>query len=149
MLFLRHRERLIAAVFSFYRAVPGTIQLERGWLSAGADQMPTKKTTIYSIELERISEALISSGYTSLDGQAKALGLHRNTAWTIIKNKHKVGRLSAKTIERILRNPETPSAVRIAVGQYLARRSLAADSRTKQRLVPSLKILNENKMHMT
>ena len=61
-----------------------------------------EKKTIYSIELQSISEALISSGYTSLDQQAKALGVGRSTAWTITKNKHKLGRLSAKTINRIL-----------------------------------------------
>jgi hypothetical protein len=98
--------------------------------------------------LQHISDALISSGYTSLDKQAKALGLHRNTTWTIINNKHKLGRLSTKTIERILRNPETPSAVRIVVEQYLAQRSLAAHRRTKQRLAPSLKILDENRKRM-
>jgi hypothetical protein len=32
-------------------------------------------------EFARISEALIASGYISLDEQAKALGVHRNTAW--------------------------------------------------------------------
>src|SRR5262249_45826522 len=96
--------------------------------------MPTNTATVYSIELERISEALISSGHTSLDQQAKALGVHRNTAWTIVKNKHKLGRLSAKTIERILRNPQTPPRVRVLVEQYLVQRSLAADRQAKQKL---------------
>src|SRR5262245_26029818 len=90
------------------------------------------KVRVHSSELVRISDALIASGYISLDEQAKALGLHRNTAWTIIKNKHKLGRLSAKTIERILRNPETPPAVRIVVEQYLAQRSLTAHRQTKK-----------------
>jgi hypothetical protein len=79
-----------------------------------------------------ISEALIASGYTSLDEQAKALGLHRSTAWTIIKRKHKVGRLCAKTIERILANGETPPAVRAAVQQYAAQ-----NSKRKVRKLPS------------
>ena len=70
-----------------------------------------------------ISEALIASGYTSLDEQAKALGLHRSTTWTIIKKKHKLGRLSAKTIDRILTNPQTPAAVRTVVQQYVAQKS--------------------------
>jgi len=68
--------------------------------------------------LHSISEALIASGYTSLDEQAEALGLHRSTAWTIINKKHKLGRLSAKTIDRILTNPQTPAAVRAVVQQY-------------------------------
>jgi hypothetical protein len=69
--------------------------------------------------IEDIAEALKESGYTSLDEQAHALGLPRATAWTIIRNKHKVGRLSNKTIHRILRNPETPPAVRAVVQEYL------------------------------
>src|SRR5262245_2929247 len=107
--------------------------------------MQNYRMQFYSLALDRISEALITSGYNSLDEQAKALGLHRNTAWTIIKNKHKLGRLSAKTIERILKNPETPAAVRIIVEEYLAQRSLTAHRKTKQRLTASLEILGENK----
>jgi hypothetical protein len=75
--------------------------LRRGvFVDKGDQQMRTNKT---SMELER----------TSLDEQAKALGLGRSTAWTITKNKHKLGRLSAKTIDRILSNPQTPPAVRV------------------------------------
>ena len=64
-----------------------------------------------------VDDALIALGYTSLDDQAKALGIHRATAWTIIKKKHKVGR---RTIERILANPKTPPSVRVVVQKYLA-----------------------------
>ena len=70
-----------------------------------------------------ISEALIASGYTSLDEQAEALGLHRSTTWTIVKKKHKLGRLSTKTIDRILTNPETPAAVRTVVQHYAVQKS--------------------------
>jgi len=74
----------------------------------------------YSVGLHDISDALISSGYTSLDEQAKALGLHRSTAWTIVKTKHKLGRLHTKTTARILANPNTPPSVRAVVQQYIA-----------------------------
>jgi hypothetical protein len=70
-----------------------------------------------------ISEALIASGYTSLDEQAKALGLRRSTTWTIIKKKHKLGRLSTKTTDRILTNAQTPAAVRTVVKHYVAKKS--------------------------
>jgi hypothetical protein len=70
--------------------------------------------------IEAIAEALRSSGYRSLDQQANALGLHRATTWTIIRNKHKIGRLSKKTTNRILTNPKTPRAVRVVVRRYLA-----------------------------
>ena len=77
----------------------------------------------YAIGIEQISKALIASGYLTLDAQAKALGIHRNTAWTIVNTKHKLGRLSAKTTQRILANPETPPAVRAVIEKYLAQRS--------------------------
>ena len=77
----------------------------------------------YAFGIEQISKALIASGYLTLDEQAKALGVHRSTAWTIVKTKHKLGRLSAKTTKRILANPETPPAVRIVIQKYLAERS--------------------------
>ena len=98
-----------------------------------------------SIELQSISEALISSGHTSLDQQAKALGVGRSTAWTITKNKHKLGRLSAKTINRILINPQTPPAVRVVVQQYLAEKN--SDVVLKEQLTPSKRELNHPLIH--
>ena len=74
-------------------------------------------------KIQDITDALISSGYTALDEQAKALGLHRSTTWTIIRDKHTVGRLSAKTVERIITNPETPPRVRAVVQEYVAEMS--------------------------
>jgi plasmid maintenance system antidote protein VapI len=103
--------------------------------SMGNDKIPNDL-----FALGRISEALIASGYTSLDKQAKALGVHRSTAWVIIKNKHKLGRLSAKTAYRILNNPQTPPAVRTIVQQYMTKRSAR-----KLRLGCSLKELSQNK----
>ena len=73
--------------------------------------------------LQDIADALIAVGYVSLDAQAKALGVHRSTAWTIVKSKHKLGRLSTKTTKRILANPDTPPSVRFVVQKYLAERS--------------------------
>jgi len=99
--------------------------------------MHTDSKRALSIELRHISEALIASGYTSLDAQANALGVHRNTAWTIVKNKHKLGRLSAKTIDRILTNPRTPPAVRTVVQQYLAKSSDVVLRKRKLRPTPS------------
>jgi hypothetical protein len=111
---------------------------------AGAISMHTDSKRAYSIELRHISEALISCGYTSLDEQAKALGVHRNTAWTIINNKHKLGRLSNKTIGRILANPLTPPAVSAVLLQYLAERCRAVQ-RKRNRLTPFLESLARTK----
>jgi hypothetical protein len=76
----------------------------------------------YAAGIQQIREALITSGYTKLDQQAKALGIHRATAWTILKGKHKLGRLNTPTVERILANPDTPPSVRALVQQYIAER---------------------------
>lgn len=76
-----------------------------------------------TVGIQHIADALIASGYTSLDEQAKALGINRSTAWTIVKAKHKLGRLSAKTSRRILANPELPARVRVVIQQYLTERS--------------------------
>jgi hypothetical protein len=81
-------------------------------------------TRKYIVDLQQIREALVQSGYTKLDQQAKALGVHRSTAWTIVKTRHKLGRLSAKTTQRILANPDTPPSVRSVIQKYLAERSL-------------------------
>jgi hypothetical protein len=85
----------------------------------------------YAVRLQDISEALIADGYTSLDAQAKALGVHRSTAWTIMKAKHKLGRLSLKTTNSMLANPETPPAVRALVEKYLD--ELRASPRSRRR----------------
>jgi hypothetical protein len=76
-----------------------------------------------TVGIQHIADALIASGYTSLDKQAKALGLNRSTTWTIVKAKHKLGRLSAKTSRRILANPHLPARVRAVIQQYLTERS--------------------------
>jgi hypothetical protein len=81
-----------------------------------------KATRDYAVAFHEISNALIASVYTTLDEQAKALGLHRSTAWTIVKTKHKLGRLSTKTTARILANPETPASVRTVVEEYITER---------------------------
>ena len=71
------------------------------------------------IPIQCIADALIEAGYTSLDEQAKALGLHRATTWTIVKTKHKLGHLNSKTAHRIMANPDTPSSVRAIIQRAL------------------------------
>src|SRR5262245_25243586 len=73
--------------------------LNEGSSSAGARRQHT-------INIQHITDALVAAGYKTLDAQAKALGIHRATAWTIVKTKHKLGRLNRKTTERILANPQ-------------------------------------------
>jgi len=76
----------------------------------------------YTTHIEDIADALVAAGYTSLDKQAKALGIHRATAWTIIKDKHKVDRLNTNTTKRMLANPKLPQCVRDVLQRYVAER---------------------------
>ena len=69
------------------------------------------------IPIQPIAEALIEAGYTSFDEQAKAEG--RSTAWTIVKTKHKLGRLNTKTTRCILTNPKTPVSIRAIIHSIL------------------------------
>jgi hypothetical protein len=74
--------------------------------------------------VQRIADALVAAGYTTLDQQAKALGIHRATAWTIIRTKHKLGYLNAKTTERMLANPELPPCIRDILQRYKVEREI-------------------------
>jgi hypothetical protein len=53
---------------------------------------------------------------------------HESTRSSPQQTKHKLGRLPAKTITRILENPETPTSVRAIVEQYLDERPGAVRS---------------------
>src|SRR5262245_33741885 len=75
-----------------------------------------------AVPIQAIAEALVAAGHTSLGEQAKALGLGRSTAWTIIKAKHKLGRLNPRTVQRILENRKTPPSVRAIIQQALGER---------------------------
>src|SRR6476660_8930474 len=73
----------------------------------------------YPTKIQNIADALIAEGYLSLDQQAKALGVCRSTAWTIVKTKHKLDRLSLKTTNSMLTNQELPPSVRSVVQKYM------------------------------
>ena len=73
---------------------------------------PSMKSVDDTDLLQRLAAELAAAGYDTLDEQAKALGIHRSTAWTIVKCKHKLGRLNIKTRQKMLNNPHLPSGVR-------------------------------------
>ena len=77
----------------------------------------------YPTRIRHIADALVAEGCVALDQQAKALGIHRSTAWTIMRTKHKLDRLSLKTTSRMLASPELPPSVRIVVLRYVMERS--------------------------
>jgi hypothetical protein len=97
-----------------------------------------------TIPVQDIADALIKAGYKSLDGQAKALGIHRATTWTIIKTKHKLGHLNAKTTERILANPELPLCIRDVLQRYAAETPLLG-RRAKGRMTQAADNTGEDK----
>ena len=63
-----------------------------------------------SSKIREIGEALITAGFVSLDAQAKALGLPRSTAWTILSAEHKGTGISARIICRMLSSKRIPRA---------------------------------------
>ena len=71
-----------------------------------------------STKIREIGEALAAVSILTLDAQAKALGLSRSTAWTVLKGNHKSSGLSARIINRILDAPQTPALVRVKVLEY-------------------------------
>ena len=91
-------------------------------LTARLDKLHRLHGRRRTVPVQPLVTALLAAGYSSLDEQAKALGIHRATAWTIIKNKHKLGCLNQATVSRILANSDTPHSVRLVVEQYLNER---------------------------
>jgi hypothetical protein len=70
-------------------------------------------------KLNALREALVEAGLRTLDPQAAALGLNRNTTWVILSGKHKASGLSARIINRMLTAPNLPSSVRAVVLDYV------------------------------
>jgi hypothetical protein len=72
-----------------------------------------------SSKIREIGDALVAMGYLALDEQAKALGLARSTAWTILQANHKSSGLSAALINRMLAAPQLPPRVRAIILEYV------------------------------
>ena len=70
-------------------------------------------------KIKELGTALLAAGFGTIDEQAKALGLSRSTAWTILKANHKSSGLSAAVINRILAAAQLPPAVRRTVLDYV------------------------------
>jgi hypothetical protein len=70
-------------------------------------------------KIRELGDALVLQGFRTLDQQAKALGLGRTTAWTILKANHKRSGLSAAVINRMLAAPRLPPLVRDKILEYI------------------------------
>ena len=84
-----------------------------------------------SSKIREIGEALITTGFVSLDAQAKVLGLPRSTAWTILSTKHKGTGISARTICRMLSSKRLPPLVRAKIMEYAEERAAGIYGGTK------------------
>jgi hypothetical protein len=69
-------------------------------------------------KIREIGEALITTGFVSLDAQAKILGLPRSTARRILSAEHKGTGLSARIICRMLSSEPLPPLVRAKIIEY-------------------------------
>ena len=69
-------------------------------------------------KLTEIREALVAAGFDTVDKQAIALGVKRNTAWALLNRDKRAGP-SAKIIKRILSSPNLPAAVQRRVEEYI------------------------------
>jgi hypothetical protein len=74
-------------------------------------------------KIRELGDALVASGLLTLDDQAKALGLSRSTAWTILRATHKHSGLSATVVRRMLRQPQLAPVVRARILEYIKEKS--------------------------
>ena len=84
-----------------------------------------------SSKIREIGEALVTAGFVSLDAQAKALGLPRSTAWTILSAEHKGTGISARIICRMLSSKRIPRLVRAKIMEYAEQRAAGIYGGTK------------------
>src|ERR1700704_2804706 len=75
-------------------------------------------------KIKELKDALVASGFVSLDQQAKALGLARSTTVTILRTTHKNSGLSAATVNGMLRSPHLPSSVQTKLLEYIKEKSV-------------------------
>jgi hypothetical protein len=69
-------------------------------------------------KIRELGDALVDSGFMTLDEQSKALGLARSTTWTILRASHKGSGLSAAIIKRMLLSPQLPLLARRKILEY-------------------------------
>jgi hypothetical protein len=72
-----------------------------------------------TIRIRELGSALAADGLVTLDEQARALGLSRSTAWTVLKANHKASGLAAGTINQMLSSPALPPRARATILTYV------------------------------
>ena len=98
-----------------------------------------------SSKIREIGNALITAGIVSLDAQAKALGLPRSTAWTILAAEHKGTGISARIVCRMLSSAQLPALARVKIMEYAEERAagIYGGTKTQNRRFASKLTLND------
>src|ERR1700720_413936 len=86
-----------------------------------------------SAKIREIGEALVATGFVSLDAQTAALELPRSTTYTILSAEHKSTGISAKIVCRMLSSQRLPSLVRAKVIEYAAEKAAGLYGGTRRR----------------
>ena len=94
---------------------PGTRLVQRSSYELATDRQ--------SIKIRELREALVTAGYRHVTAQARALGLSRSTAWSILQGHHKSIGVSGAVIKRMLDQPGLPSMVRAKILEYVDEKS--------------------------
>ena len=84
-----------------------------------------------SLKIREFETALIKVGHTTLDQQARVLGLSRATTWTLLKGAHKSSGLTATIINRMLEAPYLPSLVQAKIIEYVQEKIAGAYGHNK------------------
>ena len=69
--------------------------------------------------IRELGSALTASGLVTLGEQARALGLSRSSAWTVLKANHKASGLAAGAINQMLSSPALPPRARVTILTYI------------------------------
>jgi hypothetical protein len=69
--------------------------------------------------IRELGAALAADGLVTLGEQARALGLSRSSAWTVLKANHKASGLAAGTINQMLSSPALPPRARVTILTYI------------------------------
>jgi hypothetical protein len=85
-------------------------------------------------KIKELGDALIATGFLTLNEQAKALGLARSTTWTILKANHKASGLSATVINRMLAAPRLPPLARSKLLEYVEEKTAGSYGHSKMQL---------------
>jgi len=92
-------------------------------------------------KIRELRQALINSGFESLDQQAMALGLSRSTTWAVLKGNHKCSGLRAGLIARMWQAPKLPPKAKRILTEYVIEKSRGAyghSELTRQRFLALL-----------